>query len=272
MLSWLYSVVVYDMKGENWALTAGWRQKHANNRVLRFDPTDASGNAARFNPLEEVRIGQPQEVGDAQNLATIIADPDGKGINDHWMKTGHALLVGIILHCLYKYKDDGKTATLTDLSAFLSDPEQTMEDSLQEMIHYRHLPTGTHPTVAQAARDMLNREDRERSSVHSTAVGFLTLYRDPLIARNTASSDFHIEDLMNHTAPVSLYLVVSPADMDRVRPLIRLVITQMVRRLTESMEFADGRSVAHYRNRLLLMLDEFPSLGRLEVIEQSFAR
>ncbi|MES9902169.1 MAG: type IV secretory system conjugative DNA transfer family protein [Sedimenticola sp.] len=271
LLSWPHSAIVIDMKGENWALTAGWRQRHANNKVLRFDPADASGNSARFNPLSEIRIGEPQEVGDAQNLATIIADPDGKGLNDHWMKTGNALLVGVILHCLYKYRDEGQVATLTALSMFLSDPSQTMDDALQEMIHYRHLPTGTHPTVAQAARDMLNREDRERSSVHSTAVGFLTLYRDPLITRNTEVSDFCIADLMNHDQPVSLYLVVSPADLDRMRPLVRVVVTQLVRRLTESMAFDGGRSVAHYRHRLLLMLDEFPSLGKLEVVEQSLA-
>lgn len=271
LLSWPHSLVCFDMKGENWALTAGWRQQAAENKVLRFDPADTSGRGARFNPLQEIRLGQAEEVGDAQNLATIISDPDGKGLNDHWMKTGHALLVGVILHCCYKAGDEDRIATLTDLSLFLSNPGRTLDDSLQEMVHYRHLPSGTHPAVAQAARDMLNREERERSSVHSTAVSYLTLYRDPVIKKNTEYSDFRIADLMNDQHPVSLYIVVRPSDMDRLRPLLRLIFTQIVRSLTDHMEFADGRSVAHYQHRLLLMLDEFPALGRLDVVEQALA-
>jgi len=71
----------------------------------------------------------------------------------------------------------------------------------------------------------------------STALSFLSLYRDPVVANNTSHSDFHIHDLMHDDDPVSLYLVVRPADADRLRPLVRLVITQIVRRLTERMDF-----------------------------------
>ena len=70
---------------------------------------------------------------------------------------------------------------------------------------------------------------------------------------------------------MSLYLVVRPSDSDRLRPLIRLVITQIVRGLTEKIEFAAGKSVAHYRHRLLLLLDEFASLKQLAVIEEALA-
>lgn len=90
-------------------------------------------------------------------------------------------------------------------------------------------------------------------------------------ARNTAVSHFKIHDLMNTEDPVSLYLVVPPSDKDRLRPLIRLVVTQIVRGLTEKMAFEGGRSVAAYKHRLLLMLDEFPSLGKLDVFEESLA-
>jgi type IV secretion system protein VirD4 len=76
---------------------------------------------------------------------------------------------------------------------------------------------------------------------------------------------------MNDEQPVSLYLVVPPSDKDRLRPLIRLMINQVVRGLTEKMEFKDGRSAAGYKHRLLLMLDEFPSLGKLDVFEESLA-
>ena len=98
LLSWEQSCVVLDIKGENWALTSGWRKKHANNLVLKFDPSAPDDSSVKFNPLEEIRLGTDHEVSDVQNIVTMIVDPDGKGLNDHWAKTGHALLVGAVLH------------------------------------------------------------------------------------------------------------------------------------------------------------------------------
>jgi type IV secretion system protein VirD4 len=69
--------------------------------------------------------------------------------------------------------------------------------------------------IAAAGRDMLNRPDNERGSVLSTAMSFLSLYRDPLVRKNTSRGDFSIHDLMNHDKPVTLYLVVRPSDKDR---------------------------------------------------------
>jgi type IV secretion system protein VirD4 len=83
---------------------AGWRQKHAKNKVLRFEPADPNCDCW-FNPLDEIRLGTGNEVGDVQNLATLLVDPDGKGLETHWQKTSQALLVGVILHALYKRKN-----------------------------------------------------------------------------------------------------------------------------------------------------------------------
>jgi len=85
LLSWTKSTVITDLKGELWALTAGFRQQHLKNKVLRFEPAISKG-CAKWNPLAEIRIGTDAEVGDVQNIATLIVDPDGKGLNDHWKK------------------------------------------------------------------------------------------------------------------------------------------------------------------------------------------
>lgn len=270
LLSWPESVVVLDIKGENWALTAGWRKQHANNLVLHFDPTATDQRSARFNPLEEIRMGTDHEVADVQNIVTMIVDPDGKGLNDHWAKTGHALLVGTVLHLLYKAKHERFTPTLLGVSEVLSDPRRSIQDVLMEMLEYPHLSGDvTHPVVAASARDMLNKAENERSGVLSTAMSFLTLYRDPVVANHTAVSDFKIRDLMNREKPLSLYLVVRPSDKDRLKPLLRLIINQIVRILVEKMEFQGGEAVRHYSHRLLLLIDEFPSLGRLEVFQEA---
>ena len=79
-----------------------------------------------------------------------------------------------------------------------------------------------HPVVASAARELLNKSDNERSGVLSTAMSFLSLYRDPTVAAVTAASDWRIADLIEAAHPVSLYLVVPPSDISRTKPLNRL--------------------------------------------------
>lgn len=270
LLSWGSSAVVTDLKGELWALTAGWRQKHAKNKVLRFEPATANGSVC-WNPLDEIRVATEHEVGDVQNLATLIVDPDGKGLESHWQKTSQALLVGVILHALYKARNDGTPATLPSVDAMLADPNRAIAELWMEMTQYGHVNGENHPVVGASARDMMDRPDEEAGSVLSTAKSYLALYRDPIVARNVGKSEFKISDLMHNDNPVSLYIITQPNDKSRLRPLVRVMVNMIVRLLADKMDFKDGRPVAHYKHRLLLMLDEFPSLGKLDIMQESLA-
>jgi type IV secretion system protein VirD4 len=272
LLSWPASCTVYDEKGELWELTAGWRARHANNTVIRLE-FGAVEAGAGFNFLEEVRLGTPHEVADAQNIAQMLCDPLGKGLDDHWQKTSFALLTGLILHTLYKHRAIGETASLADVAYALSDPARPADELWLEMVENQHCKTGPHPVVAAAGRDMVDRETRERGSVLSSAKTYLTLFQDPLIARNTRRSDFRIIDLMNHARPVSLYIVTRGSDKERLRPLVRLLFTMMARTLMGvPLKFDNGQPVMPHRHRLLMMLDEFPSLGRMPIIEDALPK
>lgn len=270
LLSWPQSCLITDLKGELWALTAGWRQKYAQNKVLRFEPASLSGGVA-WNPLDEIRLGTEYEVGDVQNLATLIVDPDGKGFADHWAKTAFALLVGLILHILYKCKNEGGVATLPGVDEMLADPDRGVEELWMEMRTYLHVDGKNHHAVGSAARDMMDRPEEEAGSVLSTAKSYLSLYRDPVVKNNVSKSDFRIKDLMHHDSPVSLYIITQPNDKVRLRPLVRILINMSIRLLAEKMDFKDGRPVASYKHRLLVMLDEFPSLGRLDILQEALA-
>jgi type IV secretion system protein VirD4 len=257
LLTWPGSCIVHDIKGENWELTAGFRARHG--RVLLFDPTNKA--SAAYNPLFEVRRGE-WEVRDVQNVADVLVDPEGSlEKRNHWEKTSHALLVGAILHVLYAEEDK----TLAGVAAFLSDPRRPIETTLRRMKTTKHLGSAVHPVVAAAAQELLNKSENERSGVLSTAMSFLGLYRDPVIASVTGSSEWRIADLMEDDVPVSLYLVVPPGDISRTKPLIRLILNQIGRRLTEEL------NPAARPRRLLLMLDEFPALGRLDFFESALA-
>lgn len=283
LLAWEGSSIVLDIKGENWSLTGGWR-KSQDQVVLRFDPSDPSGSSAAFNPLEELRIDTMMAIPDVQNMAAMLVDPNGKGLEDHWSKAAFAMLGGAILHCCIMIRhSQGRTATLYDLSCMLADESRTIQDLFKEMVETPHekllkemFPDGAggdkaHIFIASSAREMLNKAENEASGVVSTALTNLALYRDPVVALNTAHCDFRIHDLMNHEKPVNLYLVISPADIDRMRPLLRLMVDMIVRRICAKMEFADGGSVAGYKHRLLLLLDEFTSLGKLPIMEKALA-
>ena len=264
LLTWTGSVVVHDIKGENWTLTAGWRARFSH--CLLFNPTDA--RSARYNPLLEVRQG-PDEVRDVQNIADILVDPEGAlERRSHWEKTSHSLLVGAILHVLYAEEEK----TLARVATFLSDPQRSFAHTLRRMMATNHLGTKehpqVHPVVASAAREVLNKSENERSGVLSTAMSFLGLYRDPIVARNTSSCDWRIADLVDAKSPVSLYLVIPPSDISRTKPLVRLVLNQIGRRLTERLEGDPKKSRKH---QLLMMLDEFPALGRLDFFETALA-
>ena len=262
LLTWTGSAVVHDIKGENWQLTAGWRSLFSH--CLMFNPTDPA--SARYNPLLEVRRGE-HEVRDVQNIADILVDPEGAlERRNHWEKTSHSLLVGAILHILYAEEEK----TLARVAAFLSDPERSFAATLRVMMTTGHLGTPeaplVHPVVASAARELLNKSENERSGVLSTAMSVLGLYRDPTVARVTSACDWRIADLLEAERPLSLYLVVPPSDISRTKPLVRLVLNQIGRRLTERLEVERAG-----KRQLLMMLDEFPALGRLDFFETALA-
>lgn len=273
-------MVIYDIKGELHRLTSGYRAQ-AGNVVLKFAPVEEG--ATKFNLFGELRLGTLRDVSDAQNLADMHCHVPGENSKDpHWDDIAASLVTGIILHEGYKALQNNRQATGRDVSLALSPLDMPFTDYLNEMLSFPHdkdnkyqwtLPDGrttqTHPVVREKAREMLNRVTKEGpnnefSGALSTAKKRFTLYSDPLVAMNTSTSDFTIDQLVNYHQPVSLYLVVPLSDQERLTPLTRLLFTTIINRLTEA-----ERVTKPNKHRLLLMIDEFPTLKRLEIIAKS---
>lgn len=287
LLSWPHSLFVLDIKGENYAMTAGWRKEGGNNTVLRFEPA-ADGVGCAWNALEEIRFQTTYEISDAQKIALIVIDTDGKGISvDHWRMAGFELLCGVIMHALYKSSTVGRLPGLSDCAHMLTQtgdfsPPTTPESEERPLqllftemanVTLDGLLAGQEAQlfIRSIGRSQLNKAPKELASIISTVNNALSLYRDPKVARNTSHSDFKVSDLMDSEKPVSLYFITNPDDLDRIKPLTRLLLTQIVSRLAGRMEFDDGRSKTTHKHRLLLMLDEFPALGKLEVFQGALA-
>ena len=201
----------------------------------------------------------------------------------YWQEAAVTVTAGMILHVCYANTQRGRSASLTELSGVFTRPGITFRETLEELLNFPHdrdgrqhwrLPSGeptrTHPLVKEKSQEMLDKEEKDFSGVLSTAKTALALYSDPLVSRCTSSSDFTVQDLVNHERPASLYLVVPPSDKIRLRPLIRLIFTMVVNRLTEKLDFEGARQL-HNKHRLLFLIDEFPSLKRMEIFADALS-
>jgi type IV secretion system protein VirD4 len=271
LLSWCGSALVLDVKGEladgdarhGFPGTAGHRA--LLGPVYRFAPTSPDSHG--FNPLTNVRKGE-NEVRDVQNIVDMIVEPQGesRGSEKFWNNSGKNILTGVVLHVLYAEPIERKT--LAVVRERLGDLDKTAEE-MRTTLHRINSATGrpeVHPEVLHAAQSYLSGEARLRSGIKATAESFFGVFADPIVAAKTAHSDFHIGDLMCGERPVTLYLQPAPSDAQRLMPLMRIFIAQVARSLMESQTHdALGRPKNH---RLLLMLDEFPLLGRIDFFEK----
>jgi type IV secretion system protein VirD4 len=322
LLSWDESSFTYDIKGENWHLTSGYREQVLGQRCIRFAPWDM--DSAHFNPLDEIRLDH-NLVKDVMNISTMIVDPDGKGLNDHWAKTGFDLMTGVVIFVKLSPKLVENERCMATVQAILSDggpirdiaeamakteaekdsggdEKPKLMEGFDAVMHYVRDEARKAKTAAEeaqkrgeeidpwrlfgwkaageAASSYINKASNEASGVLSTAMSFLSIYRDPLVAHNTSYSDFTIESLMGGkdvdgkpcARKTSFYMVNPPTDADRLKPVTRLLLNQIVRRLTEGMDFDDtGQGHSVHPFRLLLLIDEFPSLGKLDVFQKALA-
>lgn len=282
LLAWPESTVVYDIKGENWAKTAGFRSQ-SGQICFKFSPVEPE-HSSRFNPLAEIRLFTDRDVSDAQNIANMLVRTGEDSPQErYWQDAAASITAGMILHVCYAAALEGRPASLSELAGVFTRPGFNFRETLTELLNYRHdknnvhnwrLPTGeptrTHPVVKEKVQEMLDKEDKDFSGVLSTAKTALTLYSDPLVSRTTSASDFTIQDLVNRDRPVSLYLVVPPSDKIRLRPLMRLIFTMIVNRLTEKLDF-QGPEQLRNKHRLLFLIDEFPSLKRMEIFADALS-
>lgn len=299
------SVFVLDISGELCTTTSGFRSKKFNNVIIRFEPSAPSGSA-RYNPLEEVRLGTEFELSDAQKIAAILVITPEKDLSDHWVGRSYDLLTHVILHVLYTKKNRNLSAVALFISGI--DPDDSnhvyagengwlsemmgMPESKQfpadtnSRIHvkgYANLKgiteqaafkelldngiignDGIHINVKATAASLRNSNAaEEKSSIISSAQKPLALYRDPIVSKNTSVSDFKLDDLQNLSRPVSFYQIIPTDQRERLKPLVRLLITQFIHKTQSSMD--------NKIHELACIWDEFPEFGKIEALESAFA-
>ena len=199
-------------------------------------------------------------------------------------------MTAAILHIVHS-ANHPEARTLAACDRLLSNPQRPLQDTLEALLLTHHDPnldlgwkdphtgesTYTHPVVAAGARSLLDMDPRTSSNIVATAQAKLALFREPILAANTARSDFAPLDLVTADRPLSLYLTLAPADLQRLRVPIRIFLNQLCRALTERLDFEPaGDHQSHqghpaHRHHLLLLLDEFPVLGKLDFFGRAMA-
>lgn len=252
LLRWHESSLVYDNGGQLWSATAEARRQSGVS-VLKFAPTSVDDGLIAYNPLGDVRLGTHKEIGDVATIAAALAAQSAHA-DTHWEYELTSLFLCSLLHVLYA----GAEKTIAAVGRFLLDPATSLREKLVDMsqaAHYQDCTWAvTHPDVFRVALGMLNKQDNELSALHKLAEMALRPFMDPVIERNMARNDFKLRDLMDLHSATSVYVSIPPQDIDRARPLLRVVLAMALHSFTERPN--DGHDV-------LIVLDGFPELGRL---------
>lgn len=249
------SVIVTDPKGENHAVTAR-RRRELGSVVHALDPFDVVGGTAAFNPVDLVDGDGPDANDDAWMLADMLVVPEGKG-GDHtfWNEEARALLAGLVLHVATNAPPELRTLThVRELLTLPPDPFQLLLKDMSESDSAGGL-------VARAASRLLQKAERERSGVISSAQSHTHFLDSPRMARVMGHSSVDLAEVKRGC--VSLYLVLPPERMDTYRRWLRLTIACALLAMT--------RTPGRPRRRVLFLLDEFANLGRMEPVQRDIS-
>jgi type IV secretion system protein VirD4 len=259
LLTWPDSVVVLDVKRENWEASAGFRAAHGQDVVL-FDPLDPEGRTARFNPLGHIdRTDNIAVLDELQKLAVMLFPPPQHG-DPFWAEAARTGLIGV----------GGYVAETPELPFSLGaiyrelthgDPRTRLPAQIEARASAgKPLSYG----CVSALSDFCSASENTFASIKQTITARMNLWLNPRVCAATDASDFDLRDLRERR--VSLYLGVSPDNLARVAPLYNLLLQQLVDLNTRERPTADRHTV-----QVLMVMDEFARLGHAAVIAHGFS-
>ena len=255
LLTWQDSIVVLDVKRENFEATAGYRSRHGQ-QVFLFNPTARDGRSARYNPLSYIdRSNADEVIIELQKIATMLFVAPTRG-EPFWTDSAKAGFIGVgafIAQDLAQAFTIGaiyRGMTQGDIRAYYKAQLERPDVQLS-------------PSCRSALTDFTNGAENTFAGVVQTITSKLSLWLNPNVDAATAASDFDLRDLRSKR--ITLYLGVSPDELDRVAPLYNLIFQQLIDLNVRTLP--DSSTPL----QLLVILDEFARLGRASVIASAFS-
>ena len=252
LLTYPGAVIVTDIKGENYAVTARCRRECFRQEVIRLAPF---GDApASLNPLD---LTDPaSSFDDAWLLADMLAPIRG-GSEAFWSEEARALLAGLIYYVMTSKKRAAAEGSpplprnLLSVRRLLTLAPEALEDFFSRLL------THEDPITRRSAARFLQKADKERSGVLSTAMSHTHFLDSQAMERTLSSTNISLESLF--TGNLSLYLVLPPDRLATYRAWLRLMIASQIMQLIRRRP----------RGRVLFLLDEFANLGRMDILVQA---
>ncbi|CAG0928446.1 Conjugal transfer protein TraG [Rhodocyclaceae bacterium] len=262
LLHWPGSVIVSDIKGENWTRTAGFRARHGQD-VHLFDPLSETERSSRWNPFAYVSDVPYRCIDDLQRIATMLY-PDPHGADPFWTSSARSLFLGI---ALYLFETEGSTRTIGEIlrQGMASDAEGFQKHWKRVIDSCERAGYPLSQEAVQTLYDVIDLAPVTASSIRKTFTSRLDLWLNPMIDAATSANDFDFRDLRKR--PISIYARINPDNIARLQPLLNLFFQQAIGLQTRELP-EDNPQLKH---QLLLVLDEFAALGRIPVIANSTA-
>lgn len=259
LLNWPDSVVVLDIKKENWEASAGFRAAHGQH-VVMFDPLDPEGRTARYNPLGCIdRRNSVEVLDELQKLATMLFPAPDK-TDPFWAEAARTGFLGV---GAYVAETPDLPFTIGEIYRQLTTGNPKAR--LPALIEAR--AKGAAPLskgCVNAIGDFCASSDNTFAGVRQTITSRMNLWLNPRVDAATSASDFDLRDLRSRR--ISIYLGVTPDNMARVAPLYNLFFQQLV-----DLNTRDLPSGGRHPLQLLVLLDEFARLGHAAVIAKGFS-
>ena len=257
LLAWDGSVVVLDVKDENWDITAGYRQAHGHKCYrLNFAPTNYKTN--RYNPLHYISGDPNIRINDIIKIGRMLF-PDIANESPIWQASSRSLWLGTVLYLL---ETDNLPVTLGEVLRQISMGDKRLEKILKERTK-SNKPLST--TCNLALKDYLETTEKTRSAVKRTFVSALEVFFNPLVDAATSENDFDIRDLRRER--ISVYLCIKVNSIDTVKNIINLFYQQVIDLNTEELP----QQNPDLKHQLLILGDEFTSVGRLNILSKGIS-
>ena len=265
LLDWPDSLVVLDIKQENWDNTAGYRLKELGQRVVLFNPLDPAGTTARYNPLSYINRRDPVEVINELQKIAVMLFPDPVTGDKFWVEGARTAFLGVTAY-IAATVDDGRDAlpfTFGEVyRQFAAGDAQRRFPRIIEQRKAAGKPLSG--GCESAIRDYTSSSANTFTGLRQSVTAKVNAWLNPYVDAATSESDFDLREFRDKR--ISLYLGVSPDDLDRAAPIYGLLFQQLVDLNVRELPKGDL-----HRVKVLLALDEFASLGKCSVLANAFS-
>lgn len=261
LLNWPESVVILDIKQENWDYTSGYRAKYGQDCYL-FNPVATDYRTHRYNPLSYISADPNFRIDDVQKIANMLF-PDQPGTDVIWTATPRSLFLGVVLYLL---ETPGKPVTFGQvLRESLVDGDGS--EYFKRIIGER---ASTGQPLTPACVNALNAycsiaSDNTRSGVMVSFRSRLELWTNPIVDAATSANDFDLADVRKRR--MSIYIGVTPDNLDRLAPLINLLFQQLIDQNTRKLPHQDKA----IKYKCLLLMDEFTAIGKIPILAKGIS-